>query len=89
MKPFEYLKFGFMALYAAGVTGFSFWYFFRVTFEAVPEENIGNVNLILGFLIGSALSGFLGYYFGASQSQQAAVKRDSPPPLNEPPKGDA
>jgi ABC-type nitrate/sulfonate/bicarbonate transport system permease component len=67
-----------MMIYATGVTGASFWYFFAITFNKVPEDNIQNSNLILGFLIGSAISTFLGYYFGMSQS----VRRDDklPPP---------
>ncbi len=78
MKAADIMKLIFMMLYATGVTAASFYYFFAITFKTVPEDNIQNSNLILGFLIGSAISTFLGYYFGMSQS----VRRDdkTPPP---------
>jgi hypothetical protein len=78
MKPADFIKLIFMMIYSVGVTGASFWYFFKITFDKIPEDNVQNSNLILGFLIGSAISTFLGYYFGMSQS----VRRDDkqPPP---------
>lgn len=77
MKLPDIVKLCFMMLYATGVTGASFWYFFAITFNKVPEDNVQNSNLILGFLIGSAISTFLGYYFGMSQSVRTGGK---PPP---------
>ncbi|MHB8123122.1 MAG: hypothetical protein ACYDG4_13310 [Desulfuromonadaceae bacterium] len=68
MQAIDIIKLVFMALYSSGVTAASFYFFFRVTFTAVPEDNQQYANLILGFLIGSAISTFLGYYFGTSQS---------------------
>lgn len=68
MKHIDIFKLIFLAVYSSAVTAASFWYFFRITFEKIPEDNIQNSNLILGFLIGSAISTFLGYYFGMSQS---------------------
>lgn len=76
MENFKLLKFIFMSLYAAGVTGASFYYFFKLTFSAVPESNANFANLILGFLIGTAISTFLGYFYGSSQSASAAVVGD-------------
>ncbi|MFA5928622.1 MAG: hypothetical protein WC838_04935 [Candidatus Margulisiibacteriota bacterium] len=68
MNILDIVKLVFMALYCTGVTIASFWYFFAITFTKIPEDNVQNSNLILGFLIGSAISTFLGYYFGTSQS---------------------
>ena len=67
-KDYGMFKFAFMAIYAIGVTAASFAYFFRVTFGIVPEDNTSYANYILGFLTGTAISSFLGYYFGASQA---------------------
>ncbi len=102
MKAADIMKLIFMMLYATGVTTASFYYFFAITFSPVPEDNIQNSNLILGFLIGSAISTFLGYYFGMSQSTRSTKSDDKlPPPTEftqtttetrtesaEPPKGD-
>lgn len=67
-KWFDLFKFIFMALYAAGFTGASFWFFFKIVFGTIPDDNQQYANLILGFLIGSGISTFLGYYYGMSQS---------------------
>lgn len=68
MKAIDIGKLIFMALYAAGVTAASFIFFFRIVFGTIPEDNQQYANLILGFLIGSGIPTFLGYYFGMSQS---------------------
>ncbi len=78
MKAADIMKLIFMMLYATGVTVASFYYFFAITFSPVPEDNIQNSNLILGFLIGSAISTFLGYYFGMSQSTRTGDKGPTP-----------
>lgn len=75
MNPIDLAKLIFMALYSTAVTAASFYYFFAITFNKVPEDNVQNSNLILGFLIGSAISTFLGYYFGTSQS----TNKNGPP----------
>lgn len=46
----------------------SFIYMALITFCEVPEANINSANIILGFLIGTALSTIIGFYFGASES---------------------
>ncbi len=79
MKSIDTIKLIFMMLYSAGVTAASFVYFFAITFSKVPEDNIQNSNLILGFLIGSAISTFLGYYFGTSQSAVKTGEKIPPP----------
>ncbi len=71
MKNIDLFKLIFMALYAAGVTIGSFAFFFRITFGVIPDDNQQYANLILGFLIGSGVPTFLGYYFGTSQSTKA------------------
>jgi hypothetical protein len=80
MKTPDMIKLIFMMVYATGVTIASFWYFFSITFSKVPEDNVQNSNLILGFLIGSAISTFLGYYFGMSQSVRTTKPDDKLPP---------
>ena len=70
---YDIFKLVFKSLYAAGVTAASFWYFFKITFGTVPEDNMSSVNLILGFLIGAGLSTFYGYYFGTSQQQNKPI----------------
>ncbi len=68
-----------MALYAAGVTAASFYFFFRIVFGTIPDENQQYANLILGFLIGSGIPTFLGYYFGMSQSTSKVSEKVPPP----------
>ncbi len=82
-KDLGVFKLIFMACYATGVTSASFYYFFAITFQKIPEDNIQNSNLILGFLIGSAISTFLGYYFGMSQSTAKSQDRPIKPPPEE------
>lgn len=73
MKNLDICKLGFMALYATGVTAASFYFFFQIVFGKIPEDNQQYANLILGFLIGSGIPTFLGYYFGMSQSTKKAT----------------
>lgn len=82
MTVADVIKLIFMMVYAAGVTAASFYYFFAITFSPVPEDNIQNSNLILGFLFGSAISTFLGYYFGTSQSTRRTPEPEPPKPLD-------
>jgi cytosine/uracil/thiamine/allantoin permease len=64
--------------FATGVTAATFAYLFLITFREVPPDNVQNSNIILGFLLGTALTTFLGYYFGTSQSTKARPT-DLPP----------
>ena len=82
MTAVDVIKLIFMMVYATGVTVASFYYFFAITFNMVPEENIQNSNLILGFLLGSAISTFLGYYFGTSQSTRRVSEPEPPKPAD-------
>ena len=79
MKTIDVLKLSFMAVYAAGVTVLSFFFFFRITFGVIPPDNQQYANLILGFLIGSGIPTFLGYYFGMSQSTAKSGDKLPPP----------
>lgn len=52
---------------AAFLTCAAFIYMIAITFCKVPEANVNNANIILGFLISTALSTLIGFYFGASE----------------------
>lgn len=54
----------------------SFLYMTAVTFLTIPEKNINNSNIILGFLIGTALSTLIGFYFGSSESSDKGLTID-------------
>ncbi len=83
-KYYNLLKFCFMCLYSSGVTIAAFVFFFKAVFTPIPEDNVQNANIILGFLMGSALTVFIQYFFGNSQSSSAAARKDAD---KEPPKG--
>lgn len=59
----------FRKLLAAFVCCASFIYFGAITFCTVPQANMDNVKIILGFLLGSAVGLVLGYYFGDAESK--------------------
>jgi hypothetical protein len=77
---FDKLKFYFMAFYSSGVTVASFVFFFAVSFRQVPEDNAGNVNIILGFLLGTAITSFINYFFGSAMGAARARKEGQQPP---------
>ncbi len=52
----------------------AFLYMVLITFCEVPEANINNANVILGFLISTALSTLIGFYFGTSESEEDSAK---------------
>lgn len=41
-------------------------YFFSVTFFPLPSEGKDFANIILGFLLGTAVSTIIGYFYGSS-----------------------
>lgn len=41
-------------------------YFFSVTFIPLPEAGVNFANIILGFLLGTAVSTIINFFFGAS-----------------------
>ena len=65
-SPQEYLKF--VNILTIVWTVFSMLYLSAVTFFVVPDGNNRNVDLILGFLIGTAISSLLNFHFGSSRS---------------------
>ena len=65
-SPQEYLKF--VNILTMVWTVFSMVYLSAVTFFVVPDGNNRNVDLILGFLIGTAISSLLSFHFGSSRS---------------------
>ena len=65
-SPHEYLKF--VNILTIVWTVFSMLYLSAVTFFVVPDGNNRNVDLILGFLIGTAISSLLNFHFGSSRS---------------------
>jgi hypothetical protein len=75
----DMFKLGFMSVYATLVTAASFYFFFQIVFGKIPEDNQQYANLILGFLIGSGIPTFLGYYYGMSQSTGRASEKMPPP----------
>lgn len=56
----------FRAKLALVVVFLSFLYFFLVTFAPVPAESTRIADTILGFLIGTAVTTVIGFYFGSS-----------------------
>ena len=52
----------------------AFIYMTAITFCEVPEANVNNANIILGFLISTALSTLIGFYFGASESEEEEIQ---------------
>jgi hypothetical protein len=77
-KDFDVMKFQFKAKLTIYLLSLSFLYFFVVTMLKIPPDNVGNTNTIVGFII-FACGGVFGYYYGASQSQQAQSKKDGSP----------
>lgn len=65
-SPQEYLKF--VNILTIVWTVFSMLYLSAVTFFVIPDGNNRNVDLILGFLIGTAISSLLNFHFGSSRS---------------------
>jgi len=59
---------------ATFLSAVSFLYLFAITFLEIPTANKDNVNIILGFLLGTAISTILGYYFGDSDKTEKEIK---------------
>jgi len=57
--------------YSYGITGFAILYFLLVTFATVPEENQHFADIILGFLIGTAVAAIINFFFGTSDSEKS------------------
>lgn len=61
--------------YAWFITGVSFVYFFMVSFMPVENRNRDFINIILGFLIGTAVNSLIRFFFGSSNKAQEDVDK--------------
>ena len=53
----------------------SFIYFFLVTFLPIDNHNRDFVNIILGFLIGTAVNSLIRFFYGSSNKAQEDVDK--------------
>jgi hypothetical protein len=63
----------FTQMYAWFLTVVSFLYFFLVSFLPVDNHNRDFINIILGFLIGTAVNSLIRFFYGSSNKSQEAV----------------
>jgi uncharacterized membrane protein YjfL (UPF0719 family) len=52
----------------------SFVMLYLMMVKEIPKENLSTVNIAVGFIFGGALSGVVGYFYGASKQQQVDTK---------------
>lgn len=62
-------------LYAWFITIVSFIYFFAVSFFPVENKNRDFINIILGFLIGTAVNSLIRFFYGSSAKNQEDVDK--------------
>ena len=60
--------------FAMGWSGFSMVYFILVTFIDLPKDGVNFANIILGFLLGTAIAAIFNFYFGSSQGSKDKTK---------------
>lgn len=63
----------FTQAYAWFLTVVSFLYFFMVSFMPIENRNRDFINIILGFLIGTAVNSLIRFFYGSSNKSQEAV----------------
>ena len=63
----------FTQMYAWFITVVSFAYFFIVSFAPIENRNRDFINIILGFLIGTAVNSLIRFFYGSSNKSQEAV----------------
>lgn len=61
--------------YAWFITVTSFVYFFMVSFMPVENRNRDFINIILGFLIGTAINSLIRFFYGSSNKSQEDVDK--------------
>lgn len=61
--------------YAWFITIVSFIYFFAVSFMPVENRNRDFINIILGFLIGTAVNSLIRFFYGSSNKSQEDVDK--------------
>jgi len=70
MKSSDWVVRRFNYQFAWFITTLSFIYFFVVSFMPVDNHNRDFINIILGFLIGTAVNGILRFFYGSSNAAQ-------------------
>lgn len=65
----------FTQLYAWFITVVSFAYFFMVSFMPIENRNRDFINIILGFLIGTAVNSLIRFFYGSSNKSQEDVDK--------------
>jgi hypothetical protein len=51
-------------------SAFAMLYLFGVTFFIIPEKNQHIVDTTVGFLLGTIIAGFIGYFYGSSHGSK-------------------
>jgi lipoprotein signal peptidase len=54
----------------------SFILVYLVIIKAIPPENRDIAHTSLGFILGGAMAGVVGYYFGSSKNETDKAKKD-------------
>ena len=65
----------FTQMYAWFITVVSFAYFFIVSFAPIENRNRDFINIILGFLIGTAVNSLIRFFYGSSNKSQEEVDK--------------
>ena len=65
----------FSQYYAWFITVVSFLYFFMVSFMPIENRNRDFINIILGFLIGTAINSLIRFFYGSSNKSQEDVDK--------------
>jgi hypothetical protein len=65
----------FSQAYAWFLTAASFLYFFLVSFMPIENRNRDFINIILGFLIGTAVNSLIRFFYGSSNKAQEDVDK--------------
>jgi hypothetical protein len=65
----------FSQAYAWFITSVSFLYFFLVSFMPIENRNRDFINIILGFLIGTAVNSLIRFFYGSSNKAQEDVDK--------------
>ena len=65
----------FSQAYAWFLTAASFLYFFLVSFMPIENRNRDFINIILGFLIGTAVNSLIRFFYGSSNKAQEETNK--------------
>lgn len=60
--------------FAMAWSAFSMLYFILVTFVDLPKDGVNFANIILGFLLGTAIAAIFNFYYGSSQGSKDKTK---------------